>query len=157
MQSKKTKSRNLSVYEFFQMLQVEWLSADLRSRLYPKSYKDFWNKVKEGKAKTINEIAEKNRLPTIFTDDEMKRIFENKMYGIEGFPIFSYKNDEDKAKQEPLDLIYYYAKDSEVRYEKFGEQKVGKIERYQPFSTSISVILDNEITICQANKVTRIL
>jgi hypothetical protein len=156
MQSKK-KSRSLSAYQFFQILQVEWLTADLRSRLYPKKDKEFWNKVKEGKEKIISQIAEKNHLPTIFSDEEMKRIFEYKMYGQEGFPTLCYKDDIDKIKQEPLDLAYYYSKGSEVRCEVFGEQKIGIIKSYQPFDLTIALLVDGETNLFEINKVTRIL
>ena len=156
MQSK-VKSRNLSVYEFFQILQEEWLTAELRSRLYPKSYKAFWDKVKEGKGRIINEIAEKNHLPTIFTDNEMRHIFERKMYGIQGLPIFCYKNEEDRIKQEPLDLTYYFAIGTEVRCEEFDEQKIGIIKSYQPYSSTISITIAEQVVTCDVKMVTRIL
>lgn len=156
MQSK-DKSRSLSAYQFYQILQQEWLSADLRSRLYPKKDKEYWNKVKEGKEKIINQIAEKNHLPTIFIDEEMKRIFELQMYGIEGIPKFSYKNEADRLKQEPLDLTYYFSKGAEVRCEVYGEQKIGLIRSYQPYSDTVAVTVDNAVVKFPVNKVTRIL
>lgn len=157
MESKK-KSRDLSIYQYYQVLQMEWLTADLRYRLYPKKDKEYWNRVKEGKSKIINQIADKNHLPTIFIDDEMKRIFEFNFLGDEGLPKFIYKNEVDKMKQEPLDLIYYYNKGSEVRYDCFGEQKIGKIANYQPFKNTIQIEDESGIiNLFDIKTVTRIL
>lgn len=134
--SKKEKTRKLSVYEFFQILQIEWIIADLRVRIYPlETDKIYWNKVKEGKRRIIDNIAEKNMLPTIFVDDEMKRALEHKVYRDKGIPNFLYRDEENKQKQEPLDLIYYYIKGADVRFEYFGELKIGKIKSYIPPNT----------------------
>lgn len=156
---KKEKSRNLSVYQFFQILQVEWIVADLRSKIYPKKKdKEYWNKVKEGKEKIFQQIAEKNHLPTIFTDEEMRRLLELEVYKPQGLPAFLYKNDSHKEAQEPLDLTYYYCKGAEVRFEVFGEQKIGKVKSYLPYQYVITVTdLDGKDFSVHVEHVTRIL
>src|ERR1700752_3568898 len=102
MESKKPKSRNLSTYEYFHFLQGEGIVADLRTRIYPKKKdKEYWAKVKEGKRIAIETIAEKNHLPTIFSDDEMRLIFDQKVYLPEGVPAFTYKDEVNEAAQKP--------------------------------------------------------
>jgi hypothetical protein len=155
--SSKIKSRNLSIYEYFQILQIEWLSADLRSRIYPRKDQQYWDKVKQGKEQVVNKIAEKNHLPTIFTDEEMKRIFELKLFGVEGFPKFSYRDEENEARQKPFDLIYYYSKGAEVRVQVYGEIKVATIKSYQPYATTIILTLDEQLYTADITSVTRIL
>lgn len=158
MESKKSKSRNLSVYQFFQILQLEWLVADLRIRIYPKKKdKDYWNKVKEGKRAVIENIAEKNHLPSIFTDDEMKRDYEQKIYRPKGFPDFKYKDEENRIAQEPLDLLFYYYKGTEVRVEVMGEIKVGKVKSYLPYKEDILLEIADETITFSIKEVTRIL
>lgn len=158
MESKKSKSRNLSIYEFFNVLQIEYIVAELRVRIYPKKKdKDYWSKVKEGKQRIFESIAEKNHLPTVLTDEEMKRVFEQKVYAPEGFPNFLYKNEENKKAQEPFDLIYYYSKGAEVRYDWFGETKIGKIRSYVPYEETLLIQLDGEVIELPVQKVTRIL
>jgi hypothetical protein len=154
------KSRSLTVYQFFQMLQVEWLVADLRSRIYPKAKdKEYWNKVKEGKKKKIEGIADKNHLPTIFTDEEMKRIFELKIYNDKGIANFHYKDEAQREAQEPLDLTYYYSKGTEVRFDIFGEQKIGIVKSYLPYKETLTVMEPIEVVkyLVPTREVTRIL
>lgn len=155
---KKLKSRNLSVYEFFNVLQLEWIVAELRIRIYPKKKdKEYWGKVKEGKRVIIESIAEKNHLPTIFSDDEMKRAFELKIYLPEGAPNFVYKDDDNKKGQEPFDLIYYFSKGSEVRFDWYGDVRVGKIKSYVPFNETLAVEYEGTDLTLDVKKVSRIL
>lgn len=156
---KKEKSRHLSVYQFFQILQLEWIVADLRSKIYPKKKdKEYWNKVKEGKEKIFEQIAEKNHLPTIFSDEEMRRLLEMEVYKPQGLPNFLYKNDENRGAQEPFDLTYYYSKGAEVRFDVFGEQKIGKVKSYLPYQFTIIVTsLEGEDFTVRIESVTRIL
>lgn len=155
---KKKKSRSLSVYQYFQVLQVEWLVADLRVRIFPsKKDKDYWIKVKEGKRQVVEDIAEKNHLPTIFNDSEMRRAFENKVYVDKGHPNFHYKDDWYKYLQEPLDLLHYYTKGVEVRFEVYEEMKVGIIKSYIPEKDTIDIEFQGEILTLPISEVTRIL
>lgn len=155
---KKPKSRNLSVYEFFKILQLEWIVADLRVRIYPKKKdKEYWVKVKEGKRVIIESIAEKNHLPTIFSDDEMKRAFEALVYLAEGVPNFVYKDDINRNAQEPFDLLYYFHKGAEVRFDWYSEIKVGKVKSYVAFSDTVTIEFDNQEAPLPISKVTRIL
>lgn len=155
---KKSKTRDLSPYEYFQVLQTEWISADIRVRIYPnKRDKAYWTKVKEGKRQRIEAFAEKNHLPTIFTDEEMKRVFESKVYGESGVPHFVYKDDESKRAQRPFDLLYYYYKDAEIRFDFYGETKVGKIKSYTLDSPTVTITCNNVDLVKDINDITRIL
>lgn len=155
---KKKKSRSLTVYQFFQVLQIEWLVADLRVRIYPsKKEKDYWTKVKEGKRQIIEDIATKNYLPTIFSDSEMFRIFQNKVFVEKGHPNFHYKDDFYKVQQEPLDLFHYFRKDAEVRFEVYEEMKVGIIKNYLPETDKVDVEFEGQTFSLPISEVTRIL
>lgn len=155
---KKLKSRNQSIFEFFETLQVEWLCADLRSRIYPKiKDKEYWKRVKDGKQQTIENIAEKNKLPTVFTDQDLLSALEARIYRSKGYPIFAYRNEEQRQLQEPLDLLYYYNKGVEVRCEIFGETKVGKVESYIPYNQVMQVRFIDTVRDLAVDEVTRIL
>lgn len=157
---KKAKSRNQSIFEFFEVLQVEWLCADLRSRIYPRlKDKEYWRRVKVGKQQTIENIAEKNKLPTIFSDSDMKEALERRLYREKGCPIFVYRDEDQRKAQERLDLLYYYNKGTEVRVEYFGEVRVAKIDDYTPYSSTVSVkLVDQDLYLdFNINEVTRIL
>lgn len=132
--------RKLSIYQYFEILQKEWLVADLRCRIYQnKKDKGFWLKVREGKRVKIENIAEKNKLPTIFTDSELKKDLERAIYNDYTYPNFHYKDEQHAREQGYWDLTNYYSKGSEVRFDHNGEMKVGKVVEYIPFSNTIRI------------------
>ena len=152
------KTRNLSPYQFFQILQVEWIVADLRTRIYPKGKnRDYWEKVKEGKEIKFTQIADKNTLPTILTDEEMRRSLESKVYNEKGLPNFLYKDEAQRDAQEPLDLAYYYNKGTEVRFMYLADQKIGIVKSYLPYKDPIIVIAEEQEYTVNVKEVTRIL
>lgn len=152
--------RKLSTYQYFEILQVEWLVTDLRCRIFTNE-KDvaYWRRVREGKRVKIESIAEKNKLPTIFFDDDLKRDLENRIYNDYSYPNFQYKDESDKQSQGYWDLLSYYSKGVEVRYESTEEMKVGTIIDYTPFAKEIRVqcIKTNEIETVLVSKTVRIL
>jgi Mg2+ and Co2+ transporter CorA len=159
-QQKSKKSRHLPILDYFETLQIEYLVADLRHKIYPRlKDKTYWLRVKEGKKATIEKLATRNSLPTIFTDETMHREFEKKIYRDTSYPLFTYRDEDHKLEQEYYDLKYYYNIGSDVRIQIFEETKMGKISKeFIPFK-------DNVVTVTIAgvpeqhniNKVTRIL
>jgi len=154
------QERQLSTYQYFEILQVEWLVADLRCRIF-KSEKDqsYWHRVREGKRVKIESIAEKNKLPTIFTDDDLKRDLEHRIYNDFTYPIFHDIAETHKQKQGYWDLLNYYSKGIEVRYEFCEEVKVGRVVDYTPLAKEIRIqcIKTNDIDIALVSKTLRIL
>ncbi|SEW37554.1 hypothetical protein [Chitinophaga arvensicola] len=145
LELKREKTRELSIYDFFVVLQVEWVQADIRHRIY-RSEKDkkYWERVKEGKEMSIRKIAERNSLPTIFDDPYIKNDIDKRVFQTSSYPLFTYKNAEMKAELEYLDLLFYYYKGSAVRCElPDGSLKQGRITAYQPFDALLTVTIDN--------------
>lgn len=157
-EEKKEKSRHLPILEFFEILQVEFIMADLRYKIYPRvKDKTYWAKVKDGKRATIEKLAERNQLPSIFTDEYMLRLLEKKVYRDTGYPLFTYRNAQHKMEQEFYDFANYYFAGSDVRVEIFDESKIGKIVSYMPFYTDAIVEIDGNSEKHNINKITRIL
>lgn len=155
---KKEKSRHQSTFEYFEILQLEWFVADLRAKIYPKiKDKEFWKKTREGKKITIQDIAIRNNLPSIFDDDQLEHVLRKKIYRDESYPNFIYRNHDHKLNQEYYDLLYYFNPGSEVRFEMYGEMKVGKVKEYKPFEKNVTVVLDGREEKLPILKVTRIL
>ena len=143
-----TKSRHLSTYEYYEIVQIEYICAILRAKIYPKPQdKEYWNKVATSKKVVIENISERNRqLPSIFTDSDLESALQRRVYRENTYPIFVYKNEEQKLNQEYLDLCYYYGKGSDVRFldEDSGEYVVGKVKEYKPFSSTLIVIYNEK-------------
>lgn len=130
MDSKKEKSRQIGIYQYFEVLQLEWICCELRTRIYKKeSDKNYWKRVLEGKRKTIENIAERNKLPTIFDDEDLFLVLKSRIYKDTSYPNFMYKDDIQKASMYDWDLFYYYYKGTTVRYEYYGESLIGVITK----------------------------
>ena len=112
------KTRSLRIYEYFEVLQVEYLSCKLRARIYlkPKD-KEYWNRVSENKRQIITNISGRNgNLPTIFNDSDLQNVLEKRLYKENSSPMFVYKDEDHRKEQEYFDLLYYYQKGVEVRF-----------------------------------------
>lgn len=135
------KGRRLTTYQYFEALQVEWVVANLRTKIYrsPKD-KEYWTRVKENKKVKIEEISNRNSLPNIFTDTSFREEIERRVFNEYSFPNFHYKDEDHKLTQGYYDLLYYYFIGSEVTYNYFGETKVGRIAIYTPFEPHCFVV-----------------
>lgn len=126
--SSKTKSRSLSIFEFFEILQLEYLTAKIRCRIYPSDYdKEYYKRVMDGKKKKIEDIATRNLLPSIFNDNNTKEDLYKRLYGSGGTPQFMYRNEEDRNKRAHLDLQHYYSVGAEVKVSTEDGYVVGEI------------------------------
>ncbi len=152
--------KGLTIFEYFNILQLEWICADLRTRIYTRE-KDlrYWEFVKQGKKVKIENISHKNQLPTIFDDPQMKEDFIRKVYREKGFPNFIYKDDAQRAQQEFFDMQNYFAKDNDIRCEIEGESVVCKICFYEPYQPTLRAkrIDTDEYVVLSVNECTRIM
>lgn len=76
------EGRDISMLDYFNVLQVEYLLYELRTKIYPsKSDKERYKEVLEFKKEKIEDISGKNELRTIFNSvgklDEINAMFYN--------------------------------------------------------------------------------
>lgn len=118
----KHKDKNQTIIEFLEALQNEYVVAELRSKIYPKQKdKRYWkDRVMQGKKDKIQQIAERNNLPTIFNDQRVKDTVYFNIYDISGFPKFVYKNDEERQELEDKDFNNYYMHNTEFKIDQNG-------------------------------------
>lgn len=102
------KTRNLSVAEYFLIIQKEYLIADFRRKIYfsPKD-KAYWTKVMGYKAQKINDIANRNRLNSILNDSDKMKELHDELFDLNGKPKFSLSE---------ADLISYYTTGNEFSF-----------------------------------------
>lgn len=140
------EDRKLSIFELFEVLQVEYLVIELRSKIYPSAKdKEYFKEIMVKKKKSILEIAKRNNLRTIFDDpyylDFGVRV---KVFPVEGPPIFRYKNEEMKKRFHQRDLLYYFYPGTEVSTQGLGGGKVvAKIISYIPGDDFVVVKSDD--------------
>lgn len=156
-----TKSRNLSIFDYIEILQEEYMCFDIRSKIYRfKVHKDYWNLVKEGKKKSIIEICKRNSLPSIFTSHiEAERVGKKVFIGLP-YPKFSYKDEKFRAQWEQWDEKNYFNRDANVKVEMpEGAMLYGSITGYDYNTKLVTVRVRGEDVVREVNKdqVTRIL
>ena len=144
MTTTKTKNRNISVFDFFKQLQLEYLSAELRFKIYPsKKDKKYWSsRVMEGKKVIIENIAHRNNLKTIFNDPETKEQYDCILIQRNKIPNFCYKDNNQKNEIHYFDLQNYFAIDSHVLFSlnENSEDIIGKIKEYKPYNLFATVV-----------------
>ena len=103
-----TKTRNLSVAEYFLQLQKEYLTAEFRRKIYfnPKD-KAYYQKVMGFKKEKIESIAKRNRLKSIFNDNVTLSEIQRELFTLDGKPKFEMTD---------IDHENYYATGNEFSY-----------------------------------------
>lgn len=125
------KSRNISILDYLNTLQHEYFCAELRSKIFTRqSDKDYWRTIMQHKRTRIEDIAVRNKLRSIFSDNtEYQRIFDSVL--VFGIPKFSYRDFHQQKKLEKRDLYFYFQPGSDVKYINADKEKhVGKIKHY---------------------------
>lgn len=104
----KVKTRNLSVAEYFDVIQKEYYIAEFRKKIYynPKD-KRYYGRVMEHKKLKIDDIASRNHLKSIFNDEVKAAEVRSSLFDELGRPRF---------KMSELDLNNYYSKGNEFSY-----------------------------------------
>lgn len=81
------KSRDISILDFLENLQLEYLLYELRSKIYPKKDdKQKYKEIMQFKEDKIFDICSKNNLRNIFNDGEILQEIESKFYNEFGNP-----------------------------------------------------------------------
>lgn len=110
------KTRDLSVFQLFDVLQEEFIVCELRIKIYPmQKHKDYWIDLSQKKKEKILDISKRNFLPSIFDDKRIKQDFERRIIPDIGYPKFLYKDATQRLIQEKWDLHNYYTRGSEVK------------------------------------------
>lgn len=107
-QEEKVKTRNLSVAEYFNVIQQEYYIAEFRKKIYysPKD-KRYYGRVMEHKREKIQDIAQRNHLDSIFTSSTKAAEIRATLFDGMGRPCFN-MTAEDRNN--------YYAPGNEFSY-----------------------------------------
>lgn len=102
------KTRNLSVAEYYSVIQQEYLIAEFRKKIYynPKD-KNYYHRVMTHKEEKIRDISERNHLDSIFTNPDLMTEIRGSLFDYRGRPKFD---------MTPTDVQNYYAPGNEFSY-----------------------------------------
>lgn len=112
----RVKGRRLTFLEFFEVLQIEYIVAELRSKIYPnpKDQKYYKEREMEGKKAIIIEISSRNNFKDIFNDNLTKIKYYSQIYNDWGLPNFIYRNQKDRDIRRKSDIYNFFKKNCEV-------------------------------------------
>lgn len=123
------KDRNISKFEFLNQLQKEYISAEIRSKVYPRRKdKAFWKRVMEGKRETIEKISKDNHLPNIFNDQSVYQTIKLGVTGLSGMPDFNYRDEEQRRDLEKRDFDNYFQTGKEFGIRKSNSVQIGYLQ-----------------------------
>ena len=110
------KVRNLSIFQYLQTLQIEYIVAELRRKIYiKKKDREYYTKVLDSKKVKITDICLRNSLPSIFTNEPTKEELYREVYKEYGYPNFHYSDRFDDREFRVKDFYHYYAKKTEFK------------------------------------------
>lgn len=110
-------SRNISTLQYFNVLQMEYILYEIRSKIYPYNKdREKFKGVMEFKKKKIFDISIKNSLKNIFSDSLLLSEFYDEF-------MFLFLKDEIGTKK---DKYFYYFLESDFSY----KGQICKIKRY---------------------------
>lgn len=126
----KGKSRDQSLYEYLECLQLEYITCELRKKVYfKKKDKVFYQRTMDRKKEKIEDIAGRNFLPTIFSDEAVRDNMYSSIYNSHGYPNFVYNSEADKEEFLEKDKEHYYSEGAEVRVLMENEKvEIGVVE-----------------------------
>ena len=136
------KTRNLSVAEYFHVIQKEYLIAEFRKKIYynPKD-KNYYQRVMNHKKKKIQDIARRNNLASIFNSDRKMSEIRSEIFDRLGKPKFNMSD---------TDIENYYATGNEFSFR--GEVWIldqinsdGSLTIYSPKKQEYEKVTKNDI------------
>lgn len=124
------KDKDQSIFEFYETLQREYIVCELRKKIYPRDKdKRYFERTSRFKKSKIEDISQRNQLPSIFNSDQVRNEINQSIFGDLGLPKFSYRNEDERNELECKDKYYYYRSGVEVRVIlEDGSLKIGIIE-----------------------------
>ncbi len=116
-----TKSRDLSLTDFYSILQKEFISYYIRSKTYPPEYAKKYENYCICKKEKIEKIGQKNSLPSIFNSQTTKDRFLDQFFNAYGLPNFEYRDDNSHRIMGRWDSVYWFGEGTSVKVRVDGD------------------------------------
>lgn len=125
------KDRNISIVEYLEVLQNEYIFNEIRKKIYPKKQdRDYYQKVLDSKKEKILDISERNRIPCIFTTPDIKDKLMKRLIPMFGFPNFTSK-ESNRRYYEVYDQRNYYRRESNFKFIIDTDIKIGILKNVE--------------------------
>jgi len=110
-----TKSRDLSLTDFYSILQREYISYFIRSQIYPPEYAKKYTNYCICKKDKIEKIGIKNCLPSIFNMCTLKERYVDSFFNEYGLPNFEYRDENSVKIMGRYDKEYFFSEGTSIK------------------------------------------
>jgi hypothetical protein len=114
----KRKSRNIPLQEYISVLQFEYLSYKVRSKIFEQPYCDKYKEFCKKKKETIESFSLKMGRPCIFNNENVFQKYVDEFFrdGF-GLPDFKYRDGYQEEQTSTFDAKYYFSEGVTVMYQ----------------------------------------
>lgn len=121
------KDKDQEILDFLDVLQKEYIAAEIRSKVYrkPKDRK-YYKKVMNLKKTKIQDISFRNGLSDIFSDTTTLNKYRENFYNW-GLPEFPYRDKSHQDQYFKFDVTNYFSNNADIIVNKKGKELQGKI------------------------------
>jgi hypothetical protein len=109
------KSRDLSLVDFYSILQREYISYFVRSKIYPKEYAKKYENYCICKKDKIDKIGIKNCLPSIFNMVSLREKYFDDFFNDYGLPNFEYRDEISIKIMGRYDKEYFFSEGTSIK------------------------------------------
>lgn len=102
------QKRNISILQYFNVLQLEFLLYELRAKIYPfANEKTKFKEILDFKKNKIDDLSKKNKLKSIFDCEQKRLSIESEFLDVNGVP----------REMSSRDKYFYYAIKAEFSFD----------------------------------------
>jgi hypothetical protein len=139
------KSRDLPIGDYFSILQIEYICSAFRAKIYNREFdRKMFNDICKRKKEKIDSIAFRNKLPSIFDNENSKTKYINKFFPEWGLPNFQYRNKGQENSRGLWDKRHYFEIGSSVKIKNKGKVDLGYIVAHDIDNSQITVTIKDE-------------
>lgn len=124
-----TKSRDLSLTDFYSILQQEFISYFVRSKIYPPEYAKKYENYCICKREKIEKIGVKNGLPSIFNSTSIRNQYIDRFFNAYGLPNFEYRDENSIRIMGKWDKIYWFSDGTSIKIRDDGGMHLSIVKK----------------------------
>jgi len=151
------KSRTIPLSDYFSILQQEYISYYVRSKIYPENYSKKYTGYCLGKKDKILKISDKNSFGSIFSSDNLKNNFISKFLNPYSLPNFEYRDDESIRIMGFWDKVYWFKENTDIVAKLDSGKAEFKVFRNQVKNNSVIISSDNKLIELSYDYITRVI
>lgn len=151
------KSRDLSLADYYEILQKEYISYHIRSKIYPPEYAKKYENYCKCKREKIEKISNKNTIPSIFNLQGLRQKIFDSFFNAYGLPNFEYRDDKSRHIMGRWDKEYWFGTGVSIKVKTDSEILVVTVHHNITYFNRVVVNIDDVLKQFDYRFITRII